>query len=204
MNRRYTDEMMAILEEVSGFRQIDSGQIPNIDLYMDQVTTFFEDQLSALKRDEEDKILTKTMINNYIKDGILPAPKKKKYTKEHMMLFAFTYLFKQTLAVNDIKKLLSPIVHDMEDDAEAGTLEKAYDLFLRLQKREYARLAQEMKNGFSELSQAFDQCGLFSNDEYLMIAFSALLVSNAGAMKYVAEKIIDRYLTKAEGSEKGK
>ena len=51
--------------------------IPNIDLYMDQVTTFIETALFGYKRNKEDKILTKTMINNYAKAKIFPPPQKK-------------------------------------------------------------------------------------------------------------------------------
>ena len=63
--------------------------IPNIDLYMDQVTTFIETSLSGCKRSKNDKILTKTMINNYAKAKIFPPPQKKKYTKNHVMLYRY-------------------------------------------------------------------------------------------------------------------
>ena len=51
--------------------------IPNIDLYMDQITTFMDSQLADFKRHEDDKILTKTMINNYAKNNLLPPPTRK-------------------------------------------------------------------------------------------------------------------------------
>ena len=59
--------------------------IPNIDLYMDQVTTFMEKELASSKRHEDDKILTKTMINNYAKNNLLPPPVKKKYYQVQLM-----------------------------------------------------------------------------------------------------------------------
>mgnify|MGYP000334617862 CR=1 FL=1 len=70
-----------ILDWISGIGYIKPEDIPNIDLYMDQVTTFMEEQLSSTKRYEDDKILTKTMINNYAKNNLLPPPNKKKYSK---------------------------------------------------------------------------------------------------------------------------
>lgn len=71
----------SILESLSRIDYIHPGEIPNIDLYMDQVTTFMDTQLSSTKRYEQDKILTKTMINNYAKNHLLPPPVKKKYSK---------------------------------------------------------------------------------------------------------------------------
>ena len=68
-----------------------------------------ETQLSSSKRYEEDKILTKTMINNYAKNNLLPPPEKKKYSKEHMLVLIFIYYFKNILSIKDIETLLKPI-----------------------------------------------------------------------------------------------
>ena len=80
------DILNSILESLDRIDYIKPKEIPNIDLYMDQVTTFMEEHLNASKRYPDDKILTKTMINNYAKNRLLPSPEKKKYSKEHMLL----------------------------------------------------------------------------------------------------------------------
>ena len=74
-----------ILARIAQIDYVKPGDIPDIDLYMDQVTTFMDGQLASSKRHEEDKILTKTMINNYAKNNLLPPPVKKKYSKEHVI-----------------------------------------------------------------------------------------------------------------------
>ena len=63
-------------------------EIPEIDLYMDQVIQLFESKLSAQKRNEDEKILTKTMINNYAKGKLLLPIKNKKYSKEHLIFIS--------------------------------------------------------------------------------------------------------------------
>lgn len=83
--------------------------LPDIDLYMDQVTTFMDTHLESAKRYDDDKILTKTMINNYAKNNLLPPPEKKKYSKDHLLLLTFIYYFKNMLSMNDIQCLLAPI-----------------------------------------------------------------------------------------------
>ena len=88
------DILNSILESLSRIDYIRPEEIPNIDLYMDQVTTFMDTQLASTKRYDEDKILTKTMINNYTKNNLLPPPVKKKYSKEHVLLLIFIYYFK--------------------------------------------------------------------------------------------------------------
>ena len=98
-----------ILERVSGIGYVKPEDIPNIDLYMDQVTTFMEAQLAHSKRYKDDKILTKTMINNYAKNNLLPSPEKKRYSKEHLLVLIFIYYFKNILSINDIQTLLGPL-----------------------------------------------------------------------------------------------
>ena len=100
------DMLNSILSSISRIEYVRPRDIPNIDLYMDQVTTFMEEQLRSTKRHEEDKILTKTMINNYAKNNLLPPPVKKKYSKEHVLVMIFIYYFKNILAIKDIETLL--------------------------------------------------------------------------------------------------
>ena len=76
------DMLNSILSSISRIDYVRPDDIPNIDLYMDQVTTFMEKELASSKRHEDDKILTKTMINNYAKNNLLPPPVKKKYSKD--------------------------------------------------------------------------------------------------------------------------
>ena len=97
------------IQHIETHSPISASELPNIDLYMDQVTTFMDEHLEHSKRYPEDKILTKTMINNYAKNRLLPPPEKKKYSKDHMLLLLFIYYFKNILSINDIQKLLTPM-----------------------------------------------------------------------------------------------
>ena len=101
-NEERLEELLAHLDSLD---HIHVEDIPKIDLYMDQVTTFMEDRLGALKRYPEDKVLTKTMINNYAKNNLLPSPVRKKYTQEHILLLIFIYYFKNLLNFNDIETI---------------------------------------------------------------------------------------------------
>ena len=116
-NEKILRELLSYLDSADYIR---SGDIPNIDLYMDQVTTFMEDQLKSTKRHSDDKIMTKTMINNYAKNDLLPPPLKKKYNKEHMMLLIYIYYMKSFLSINDIDKLLKPLREDYYENRKNG------------------------------------------------------------------------------------
>ena len=99
-----SDLLNSILESLERVKYISPEDIPNIDLYMDQITTFMDSRLhSSARNPGEDKILTKTMINNYAKNNLLPPPVKKKYSKEHVLLLIFIYYYKGILSINDIQ-----------------------------------------------------------------------------------------------------
>ena len=120
------DLLNSILSSISRIDYIRPNEIPNIDLYMDQVTTFMEEQLKRTKRYEEDKILTKTMINNYAKNNLLPPPVKKKYSKEHVLVMIFIYYFKNILSIKDIESVLTPITEKTFDKEESLDMTSVY------------------------------------------------------------------------------
>jgi len=81
-------------------------ELPEIDLYMDQVVALMEKYLSFHKVDEDTKIITNSMINNYVKLGIMPAPVKKRYSREHIAYLIIICTLKQSLPISDIKDLI--------------------------------------------------------------------------------------------------
>ena len=104
------DLLQSILDSLDRIDYIRPDDIPDIELYMDQVTTFMDSRLkNAARNPEVDKILTKTMINNYAKNDLLPPPVRKKYSREHMLLLIFIYYFKGILSISDIQTVLKPI-----------------------------------------------------------------------------------------------
>ena len=95
---------------LAGFSVTEADDIPKIDLYMDQVLTFLSERLRRTVRNSEaDKLLTKTMINNYVKNKVLIPPVKKKYGRDHILLLMLIYYMKNILAIDDIRKIVEPV-----------------------------------------------------------------------------------------------
>ena len=138
------DLLNSILESVGRIDYIHPVDIPNIDLYMDQVTTFMDSQLAASKRHDDDKILTKTMINNYAKNNLLPPPEKKKYTKEHVLVLIFIYYLKSILSISDIQGILNPITEKYFGNDENYSLEDIYKEVFSLEHPETQNLMKDL------------------------------------------------------------
>lgn len=99
-----------ILEDIKmdllKFKLPKEDEIPTIPLYMDQVTGYLEDVFKDQKRHNDEKILTKTMINNYVKAGLIKSPEKKKYNQSQIKELMMIYMLKGVLQIQEIEKIL--------------------------------------------------------------------------------------------------
>ena len=174
-----SDLLNSILGSLSRIDYIKPEEVPNIPLYMDQVTTFMDAQLASSKRYPEDKILTKTMINNYAKNDLLPPPLKKKYSKEHLLVLVFIYYFKSILSITDIQALLKPITDTYFSSSENLSLEDIYNEVFRLENR--YRLSRETFQDAPEKDQEFLKT----------FSFICLLSFDVYVKKQLIESLID-------------
>ena len=138
-----------LLEQLKSIDYIKPVDIPNIDLYMDQITTFMDEQLAASKRYESDKILTKTMINNYAKNNLLPPPSKKKYSKEHVLTLLFIYYFKNILSINDIHSILNPLTEKYFGNTDGFSMVDIYNEVFGLEAEESKKLMKDLGKKFN-------------------------------------------------------
>ena len=180
------DMLNSILSSISQIDYIKPEDIPNIDLYMDQVTTFMEKNLSATKRYDEDKILTKTMINNYAKNNLLPPPVKKKYSKEHVLVMIFIYYFKNILSIKDIETLLTPLT-DSYFDAEGGL--SFTDIYKDICDLEKSRITDLMKDVTKSYQYALETFEDMPEEERAKLQTFAFLC-NLSFDVYVKKQII--------------
>lgn len=186
------DLLKSILDSFDRMEHIKSEDIPNIDLYMDQVTTFMEKRLKNTTRNpEEDKILTKTMINNYAKNHLLPSPEKKKYTKEHILVLLFIYYFKGVLSIGDIQTLLNPITEQFFNTGENLKLEDIYEEVFSLEAGEIQSLKEDVSRKFEASQTLFDDAKEESRAFLKQFAFVCMLSYDVYVKKLLIEKIID-------------
>ena len=182
----------SILESLERIEYIKAEDIPNIDLYMDQVTTFMDNKLRRTTRNPgDDKILTKTMINNYTKNDLLPPPVKKKYSKEHVLLLIFIYYFKGILSINDIQMLLAPLVERFFDQDQDFSLEDIYNEVFGLEKGYVERMKQDVAEKFTHSSETFQDAPTEDQEFLQQFSFICMLSFDVYVKKLLIEKMID-------------
>lgn len=185
------DMINSILNSVARIDYIKPEELPNIDLYMDQVTTFMEDQLASSKRHGEDKILTKTMINNYAKNKLLPPPEKKRYSKEHILMLIFIYYFKNILSINDIQTLLTPITEKYFKSMTEKDLAYIYNEVFGMEKGQIETLQKDLLRSYQAAQASFEDADEEDKDFLKNFSFICLLSFDVYMKKMVIEHLID-------------
>ncbi len=177
------EKLVAWLKNLIDFSLPSWESLPDLDLYMDQVVTYLERELTHLAVDEKEKTITTWMINNYVKDNLLPNSVKKKYTKEHL-----AYL----LAISSIKQILSipniAILFGGRDDIKMDP-KSLYSYFIKTQ-------SLTLNNVTKETLETIDKNQTNDNKLYLYDTVFKLVVE-AQVKKIIAEKILD-FLAKDE------
>ena len=185
------DLLNSILASTSRIDYIKPEEIPGIDLYMDQVTTFMDDHLAASKRFEGDKILTKTMINNYAKNNLLPPPVKKKYSKEHILMLTFIYYFKNILSISDTQVLLGPLTEQYFNKKDGFNLTDVYDEIVNIELDQIDPLVKDLIRKFNMSAESFKDAEEENQDFLRKFAFICMLSFDVYIKKQVIEKLVD-------------
>lgn len=197
------DILNSILASLERIDYIKPREIPNIDLYMDQVTTFMEEHLQSSKRYPEDKILTKTMINNYAKNRLLPSPEKKKYSKEHMLLLIYIYYYKNILSIGDIQSLLDPLTERYFHRDGPVNMQSIYEEVFSLEKSQVEKMKNDVIEKYRTASGTFQDADEEDQQFLQVFSFICLLSFDVYVKKQVIEKLIDE-LPKKEPHKKHK
>lgn len=172
-----------IIETLGLEKKLTLEEIPKIDLYMDQVIQLFESKFDDGKRNKQDKVLTKTMINNYAKGKLLFPIKNKKYSKEHLILISLIYQLKGALSINDVKTTLDGVNEKViKEDFQLDTF---YNSYLHLITKNIESFKESIKEQSNEVSNLKNNENL---DRVLMIA---TLAHMSNLYRRTAEKLVD-------------
>lgn len=198
------DFLAQLQEKLKSIDYVKTEDIPNIGLYMDQVTTFMDEQLEACKRYDDDKILTKTMINNYAKNNLLPSPEKKRYSKEHLLVLIFIYYFKNILSISDIQTLLGPLTDKYFKSMDDMDLTAIYNEVFSMEKGQIESLQKELLERYEIAQGTFENAPEEDRDFLKLFSFICLLSFDVYVKKMLIEQMIDELRASTDTDPKHK
>ena len=155
--------------------------LPQIYLYMDQVITYMEGHLKPFEAEDGTKLLTSSMINNYVKDNVLPRPEQKKYSPEHLAILTVICMLKPVLSLPNISYLVNQQMHRFNKG-------RLYNMFCKTQ-----------ASALKEVVERVEQMSERSENE--MIRLAVELSMEANARRIAAEKIVNELSAKKKELE---
>ncbi|WP_164668174.1 DUF1836 domain-containing protein [Virgibacillus doumboii] len=184
---------MKKLEEIIENMHLDTrlslDEIPDLNLYMDQVIQLFEKKFANSRRNDDEKVLTKTMINNYAKGKLFFPINNKKYSKDHLILISMIYQMKGALSINDVKQTLDQLNKKVTDDE--FDLKNLYNRYLQLDENNvgmFKENIQEHKNEVANEVEKLDD----KDSEYLeQLLMVTVLTNMSNFYRRAAENLVD-------------
>ena len=201
------DLLNSILASLGRIDTISLDEIPNIDLYMDQLTSFMDERLKKTTRHPgEDKILTKTMINNYAKNDLRPPPVKKTYSKDHLILLIVIYYLKSILSISDIQTLIEPLKRRFDGAEDKLDLSRIYETLYQLQEESLEPVKEDITKRYERAMKTFDDADINEEEQKKMRLFSfiTLLSYDVYVKKLLIEKILDNMTENSDEPDKKK
>jgi hypothetical protein len=190
-------KILELADSILEWNLVDLKDIPRIPLYMEQVTSFFDEAMAGARRNDDDKILTKTMINNYTKEGTLPRPHGKKYSREHMIRLMYIFMLKQVLSLQDIRQMFELLQMDKN-------IEPMYGAYLELVDGYKEQFKLNLVQKMERVEEALGEKGICTNANFEMMLM-LLTVAEATAGKMLIWRMLDeRAEQRGAGRDTGK
>ena len=194
---RYEEFIKNMLEQYISGGKISGNDFPDMEIYMDQAETFLNRELAIYKKSEKDKVITKTMIGNYVKHNMLPRPVNKKYSKDHMILLTLIFYLKGTFQMEEIEKIVKPLIENYNSEFdEKIDMTALYNGILAVQEKEQELLAQSINGMIEESKHQLKETELSDDDMLELFMLIVNLSMKADAQKFLAHKLLQEYILK--------
>ncbi|MGE5416814.1 MAG: DUF1836 domain-containing protein [Acidobacteriota bacterium] len=179
--------------------EMNLADMPDLELYVEQLTSLLESKLGICRRGEDDKVITKTMINNYTKAGLLMPSHNKKYGKDHMILLLLIYNLKNILSISDIRSLFGPVLNDISSrDDDIMSLAEIYTTYLDLNQINFDNFYNSFLNKIDLINDKTADMPKENKNQAQLFLFVLMLVAQANTQKRLAERIIDDFFKPKE------
>jgi len=194
---RYEEYIKNVVDEFVNGPQTKIDDFPEFELYMDQALTYMNQKLSVFKKDKKDVVMTKTMVNNYTKHKLLPAPINKKYTKDHLILLNMIYYLKRSFQMDEIRKLMKPLIDNYNSEFDDKIdFSGIYIGMLEIQKAERETMLKTVRGDIENIKTSLGKVNLSDDDMLEVFMMIMNLVRKADSQRYLAEKLLDEYFIK--------
>ena len=196
---RYEEYLKIQLEKLKKAGLITTSDLPEMNLYIDQVSTVFQKYLDQLDGNLADKYVTKPMINNYAKRGLIARPDGKRYTKDHMIMIAMVIYLRSIFKMEDISKIMKPLIDGFRSEYD-DTIRPEVVFSLAQEATENSR--NEFFKGIDEsvsvIKNSIEDTDLAGDQRMEVLVLILTLAMRAEMEKYLADRLMKVYFEEPE------
>ncbi|MDD7409575.1 MAG: DUF1836 domain-containing protein [Anaerovoracaceae bacterium] len=191
---RYEEFLKQQLNLIKKGGMINVDAMPDMDLYIDQAEGFFRKFLDKLDEGLADKYVTKSMINNYAKKGLIARPNGKKYTREHMVMIAMVIYFRSIFKMEDISKIMKPLIDSYNSEFDDTiSPEVIYDIAETVVEKSRSEFFGGLDDSVSVIKRSIEDTDLEDDERMEVLILILTLSIRAGVEKYLASRLMTVY-----------
>ncbi|MGI6205948.1 MAG: DUF1836 domain-containing protein [Anaerovoracaceae bacterium] len=191
---RYEEFLKQQLNTIKENGVIQTKDMPDMDLYLDQVEGFFRKFLDNINDDLAEKYVTKSIINNYARKGLIAKPNGKKYTKAHMIMIAMVIYLRSIFKIEDISKLMKPLIDSYNSKYDDSIdPEVVYDIAENVVEHSRNEFFTGIDDSISLIKRRLEDTDIEDDERMEMLILILTLSIRAGMEKYLANRLMTVY-----------
>lgn len=190
---RYEEFLNQVMDKYAKTGLLLPDEMPEVELYMDQVVSLLNKELAVYKEKEQD-VFTKSMVSNYVKHKVLPKPENKKYNKEHMVILNMIFQLKSIFQMDEMKVLFKSFVENHESILEEQyDMEGLYDSLLRNRDKEILQMTNHIHEDIEYVKAVMEEMGTSDDDAHEIMGVILILAIQSNAYRLMARKLLNEY-----------
>ena len=190
---RYEEFLNQVMDKYAKTGLLLPDEMPEVELYMDQVVSLLNKELAVYKEKEQD-VFTKSMVSNYVKHKVLPKPENKKYNKEHMVILNMIFQLKSIFQMDEMKVLFKSFVENHESSLEEQyDMEGLYDSLLRSRDKEILQMTNQIHEDIEYVKAVMEEMGTSDDDAHEIMGVILILAIQSNAYRLMARKLLNEY-----------
>ncbi len=199
---RYEEYVRTQIEKYKKVGFIQSEKLPELDLYVDQAETLLFNQLSELDGKMPEKLVSRTAISNYVKNGMIAKPDGKRYSKDHMEMIAIVYYLRGLFKIEEVIHLMKPLVENYnskyEDKIDPSVI---YETARKVNNKTFGNFAKMVDSDITDIKKSLEETDIADDERMEILTFILTLCMKANMEKYLASMLMETYF-KAPDMEK--